>query len=173
VGCNALDATFIPRSTDTYPCAMDMIICSGGDDQSISISRGSIVPSLSGNVKLTMHDIERVVNVAGSAIKGIQLLHPRAADSNTGWLIASVGYDQRLNLWSLAPISPDEGYEAAAADARIANQVESRWLKWRAGIVTHVTDVNAMTASTAYDRIDGSAKHQIMTIGEGFEICDV
>lgn len=89
MGVNSISTSLLTDPPDT------VLICSGGDDQAISLCELSVKFNESATRIETAQSIKfsRTSEASSSAIKGVQLL------SNTH--IISVGYSQRLALWKI------------------------------------------------------------------------
>jgi hypothetical protein len=120
----------------------------------------------------------RVLGASGSAIKGIGCFS-LGAEAAQKFGVASVGYDQRLSLWTYSD-SP----AAAAAAAVVSSAVETYDLsvgpspplacttaacplRWTAANIVNIGDVNSMALSVA-----DTESVCLAVIGEGFQILE-
>lgn len=88
-GTNAIDAKVVSSdATSTHVC-----VCSGGDDQAITISYGVCSLEKGGNVSFDLKTVHSTKEASRSAIKGVALTSDNTA--------LSVGYSQRLALWRI------------------------------------------------------------------------
>jgi hypothetical protein len=124
----------------------------------------------------------RVLGASGSAIKGIGCFS-LGAEAAQKFGVASVGYDQRLSLWTYSD-SPAAAAAAAAAAAVVSSAVETYDLsvgpspplacttaacplRWTAANIVNIGDVNSMALSVA-----DTESVCLAVIGEGFQILE-
>ena len=113
---------------------------------------------------------------SGSAIKGIKFL-----PSSTARVVGSVGYDQRLSLWTVsrpavsvrdASVEIDSDADAettiVAVERSVGDGKGGEVLKWLAGQLVNVGDVCALSVG----RGDGTAEGGVPLVvtGEGFQM---
>lgn len=88
-GTNSIDAQVLSTdATSTRIC-----ICSGGDDQAITISIAICSGEKDENIAFNLKTVHTTKEASGSAIKGVALTSDNRA--------LSVGYSQRLALWEI------------------------------------------------------------------------
>ena len=86
-GTNSIDVQAIP--TDKMETIIH--ICSGGDDQAITLCRATLTCESSAQVSFIIRSVRTIKEASNSAIKGVAL----TPDNK----VLSVGYSQRLALW--------------------------------------------------------------------------
>jgi len=122
-----------------------LLICSGGDDEAISLWSGEL--SLQGDgSKLLSVDQKTFAyrnQASSSALKGIKML----GSETSGYRIYAAGYDQRLAFWSIEGISTYE-----------------RDLVFKSSTPVDVSDINCLDATTVHTGVD-----KISIGGEGIE----
>ena len=132
----------------------------------------------------------RLSGAAGSAIKGVQILPPTSMNSKCKLrstdrleLAVSVGYDQRLSLWSLfRPYSEDmqesgpdsENLDCAESMSSPFSRVEIADsnsevspIMWETGAVVNVTDICSLASSLS---VASSEQIDLAVIGEGVQM---
>eukprot|EP01034_Spumella_vulgaris_P030486 gene30486-37710_t len=92
-----------------------VLLCSGGDDQSLCATVWTFEVSVdkSTSLTVTMNSLLRNLAASGSAIKGVQILSTSTSTAGSVH-VASVGYDQRLSIWCVGGL---DGSGDNAADA--------------------------------------------------------
>jgi WD40 repeat protein len=88
-GTNSIDA----HAVSTDATSTRLCICSGGDDQAITISIAIYSGEKAENVTFDLKTVHTTKEASGSAIKGVALTLDNRA--------LSVGYSQRLALWEI------------------------------------------------------------------------
>ncbi len=144
MGSNAASLV-VTGQTDS---AARLLICSGGDDQSLTCADLSLQLGDGAPITSTLDSLSSDPAASGSAIKGVSVL---AASS--GLFAASVGYDQRLSLW------------------RVTQDAQGRRaVSWLAGAMVGVNDVGALHS---VKHLAASDTFSCAVAGEGFEIVTV
>jgi hypothetical protein len=170
---------------------IEILICSGGDDQAITLSVFELsVYHHSGisqsNTDLVSFDMQcksicRINGAAGSALKGIRLIDYSSPsinnDSKLG--VVSVGYDQRLYFWSwnlhstYSTLNENDYSSTATNDIcniplesiRVCTAKDScSPLTFSCGNMVTIGDVNALTCT-----VDHTGDTVISVAGEGFQ----
>jgi hypothetical protein len=128
MGTNSLSARLLTLPTQSASAIdgcfrWDFIVCSGGDDQSLSVCRGCFRVRLGeADVVTELRFIERTDGAAGSAIKGVETINLSRDASRPRWCCLSVGYDQRLSAWYIDTDASLEGDEEAVGRLRVLNE---------------------------------------------------
>lgn len=98
MGANCLSGMIIPVATGNCADAT-LLICSGGDDESLSLWSGLIDPNLTiSELSVRNNHLVRVKQASSSALKGIKMV----GTHSTGYRVYAAGYDQRVALWEVA-----------------------------------------------------------------------
>ena len=185
-GTNAITVKWHHTATNEAPasqgvsdqCTSVLCVVSGGDDQAVSVSRigfGRSPETLSAVLDVQAAACERIDGASGSALKGVGFT---SRDSSKESTVVSVGYDQRLTVWSLLPnqpplepvLAPSSG--AATSSGRTCavsvaegGAAKNKSLKWLSAEITDVSDVGGLAVSG-----DGN---KALVFGQGAQLFDL
>ena len=139
-----------PDTADKSRANATLLICSGGDDETIGVWAGEL--SFQGQDSIAPLVIDKSTFIrrdqaSSSALKGIKLVGSIAS----GYRIYAAGYDQRLSLWSIEGLSKDK-----------------RNLVFKSSTPVDVSDINCLDAMTLHTGVD-----RVSIGGEGTEILSV
>lgn len=162
-------------------CTSVLCVVSGGDDQALSVTRIGFHrgPASSGSndlLEVCAAACERIEGASGSALKGVSFASQTSSKESA---IVSVGYDQRLAVWSLqanqpplGPLLPSPKGAATPSDETTCavsvakgGATESKSLKWLSAELTDVSDVGGLAVSG-----DGN---KALVFGQGAQLFDL
>ena len=162
-GVNALDVRLISVSNVESEVIWKVQICSGGDDQSLSVCKYDIkvVADKTCSVSCSSYCAERKCGAAGAAFRGVQFIERACGAPDAS--ILTVACDQRISLWDLQ--SCQSGVMDDCDD--IERDTHSS-IKWNSGAITNIGDINALSINV--DVIDGTLDGVAVVVGEGFQL---
>lgn len=181
MGTNTVDMIFHNDESDL----LRFKICSGGDDQSITICNGTIhfENSSISTFKIDINSIEVLDSACGSALKGIKLLN-----SNDKWksdMIISIGYDRRLSIWlhnednkftclrTINFVDAIDQYNTLLFSDDNIDKVSNHKLnlKWLFGTLVDIGDIGSLDVvfDKIYDHNETKYRVSISVIGEGLQ----
>lgn len=134
--------------------------------------------SLLSSVKILQQTVYRINGASGSALKGIHFLSNNPTTNNknihNNLYICSVGYDQRLSLWSFNPEQFNNNNDNTPNTQQFQATDKNCPLIWNEGSMVNIGDVNSLAVSNSKNNnSDDSGKSSdsyISVIGEGFQI---
>lgn len=188
MGANTLDMILI--NTDAK--MLKFKICSGGDDQSITVCNGLLSFDTSNTesfkVSLDIHNVEVLEGGSGSALKGLKLIN--ATNNLKDPLIISIGYDRRLSIWSIIEGHYDDDIvlysieyddtifdnnysNMLLADDSIVKKCTKLNLNWLQGSMVDIGDIGSIDTVIDDSKVDDDditrTRISIAVVGEGFQ----
>ena len=152
-GTNCISATLMIRSSGKGDAQHVLTICSGGDDEAISLWSGTIEATASGGETFCFneHKVVRTSQASSSALKGIKLV----GSESSGFRLYTAGHDKRVALWELKVSSGSPN-----------------GLEYLSSVPVDVSDINCLDAISTHER-SRSALDKIIVGGEGAELFSV
>eukprot|EP00978_Attheya_sp_CCMP212_P013195 scaffold33114_cov55-Attheya_sp.AAC.2 len=151
-GTNCVDAIILSQDSSNSQ-KFNVRICSGGDDQALTVCSAQVEIDMSTDDKhhnLLFQEVHLKVfeGASSSALKGIKAMQ----DKNTrGARLYCVGYDQRISLWHLNEIACDES------------------LHFISSSMSDVDDISALDCICCEDE-NGCRREFTVVAGEGMEM---
>jgi len=151
-GTNCISATLMIRSPGKGEAQHVLTICSGGDDEAISLWSGTIEATASGGEFCsTEHKVVRTNQASSSALKGIKLV----GSESSGYRLYTAGHDQRVALWGLKVSAGNQS-----------------GLEYLSSVPVDVSDINCLDVISTDER-NRSALDKVIVCGEGAELLSV
>ena len=148
MGTNGISS--IIASSNLTSNLVEIVVCSGGDDQALTTAILSYSRDEFGRYQglITMIQCERLNEANSSAIKSVKLMK----NQGDGFRLYSVGYDQRLALWKVHCRSPE----------RNGNEMMSLL----SSSFVHVSDISTLDCIVVKEAY-GLEKELCVVVGEG------
>jgi len=156
MGTNSVCARILPCTFDCIDDSdlINIIVCSGGDDQGITSAILSCDWSRSkGHFLLEIMKLERLNEASSSAIKSLKI----TSFQDKSLRLYVVGYDQRLALWKI-------GINHRNNKIRVLTFLSSSY--------AHIADISKLDCITMTEA-NGSNKEVCVVVGEGAQVFSV
>ena len=152
MGTNCLRASIVSSRINKDQKEVIVLICSGGDDQAISLRLISI--SMPSTFEMDTFSIKTLASykkseACGSAIKGIDIV----GNVVEGYRIYTSGYDQRMGIWALH-----------------IEETDVIRLTLLSSTPLDIKDINSLSCCTKQNEKDGTITENILAGGEGLEV---
>ncbi len=152
MGANCISARVVSTKTINDLEVVRLLICTGGDDQAISIQLLSLsIPSTPDMSKVSIETLAsyKKAEACGSAIKGIDV----TGDESTGFRVFTSGYDQRVGIWALH-IDPNDLIRFGVLSSTPMD----------------IKDINTLGCCVEENKEEGTITEHVVAGGEGLEV---